>query len=197
MFNANSKELIICYCYFIPLCHFMNSVLYLSCPISPLQGRPAHLLLLLLLLPPVGAGVPQGEQRGAGPRHHRGHDHGGVGLQSVLLVPVQRVHHQAAAVLAVPVGGVQQLAYLGGARGLVHHQLVVLAHQQAAGEEGVQALVQARLRHVLHDLLTARRHPAAHGALLRARRRWLENQGWVWSPWGWERGHSVNEIQSI
>jgi uncharacterized protein YcgI (DUF1989 family) len=47
-------------------------------------------------------------------------------------------------------------------------------------------LVQASLRHVLHDLLAARCHPAAHRALLGPRgiSCCLMNQCRVWSPWG-------------
>lgn len=77
--------------------------------------------------------VRGGEERsaGAGVRRWRWCWGGEVwkGLQAHLLVLLKLPHHHPAKLLAVALAGVQQLANFGGARGLIGHQLVVLAHQ--------------------------------------------------------------------
>lgn len=97
---------------------------------------------------------------GEGRLLRRGAELGGIGLQAQLLVVLELADNHATELLAVAVTGVQQLAHLGRARGLVDHQLVVLAHQQLTGQQRVQALVQARLRHLTHHLLPPTRDPA-------------------------------------
>lgn len=92
-----------------------------------------------------------------------GADLGWVRLQPPLVVVHQLAHDDPAEVLVVLVAVVQQLADLGGARGLVDHQFVILAHQHGAGEQRVQALVQARLRHLENNVLAPHGDPAGDG----------------------------------
>lgn len=89
----------------------------------------------------------------------------GVRVQAHLLVVEQLADDNAAEVLVVFVAVVQQLADFGGARRLVDHQLVVLAHQHGASQQRVQALVETGLRHLGDDLHAPHGDPAADGAL--------------------------------
>ncbi len=121
---------------------------------------------LRLLLHVPGDIVGHGQRRRAGEEAcGRGADFNRVRLQPHLLVVVQLADDNAAEVFVVSVTVVQELADLGGARGLVHHQFVILAHQHGAGQQGVQALVQTGLRHLGDDLLTPRRDPLGDWAM--------------------------------
>lgn len=89
----------------------------------------------------------------------RGADFRRVRLQAHLPVVAQLADDDAADVFAVPVAVVQELAYLGGARGLGNDKLIILTHQHGLGQQGVTGLVQTGLRHLLDDLLAPRRDP--------------------------------------
>lgn len=94
----------------------------------------------------------------------RGADFRWVRLQAHLLVVVQLADDDAAEVFIVSVTVVQELAHLGGARWLVYHQFVILAHQHGAGQQGIQALVQTGLCHLGDDLLPPCRNPLSNWA---------------------------------
>lgn len=118
---------------------------------------------LPLKVPVVAVGRGEGRHGGHGGRDGRA-DLGRVRLQPSLVVLHQLAHDDPAEVLVVLVAVVQQLADLGGARGLVDHQFVILAHQHGAGEQRVQALVQTSLRHLEDDVLAPRGDPVGDGA---------------------------------
>lgn len=107
-----------------------------------------------------GETARHGQWRSA--RNHdsgRGADFRRVRLQTILLVVKQLADDDAAEVFAVPVTVVQELADFGGAGGLVPYQFVILTHQHGAGQQGVQALVQTGLRHLIDDRLAPGRDP--------------------------------------
>jgi len=109
---------------------------------------------------------------GHGQRRRTG-DHGcsgGVDLRRVwlqphLLVVQQLADNDVAEIFVVSVTVVQELADLGGARGLVKHQFIILSHEHGASQQCVQALVQTSLRHLRDDLLTLCGNPVGYGAL--------------------------------
>lgn len=119
--------------------------------------------------PPPPLQVPDvaghGEQRRQVGR--RAADLGRVRLQARLLVVVQLADNDATEVLVLPVAVVQQVAHAGRAGGLVAHQLVILPHEHGAGQQGVQALVEAGLRHLVHNLLPPGGDPGGDGAVRR------------------------------
>lgn len=115
---------------------------------------------LRLLLHVPGDIVGLGQRRRAGEEGcGGGADFSRVRLQAHLLVVVQLADDNAAEVFVVSVTVVQELTDLGGARGLVHHEFIILGHQHGAGQQGVQALVQTGIRHLGDYLLTPRRDP--------------------------------------
>ena len=89
----------------------------------------------------------------------RGADFRWVRLQTILLVVVQLADNDTAEVFVVSVTVVQELAYFGGAGGLVPYQFIILTHQHGARQQGIQALVQTGLRHLVDDRLAPCRDP--------------------------------------
>lgn len=113
-------------------------------------------IVLCLLLHVPGEAVGHGQRWCAGDqRCGRGADFRRIRLQAALLVLVQFADDDAAEFFVVFVTGVQKLADLRCARQLVDHQFVILSHQHVAGQQGVQALVEASFCHLGDDLLTS------------------------------------------
>lgn len=100
-----------------------------KCSVKLAQSICWIVCIVLLLLHVPGDVVGHGQRRCAGEEGcSRGVDFSRVWLQAHLLVLVQLADDNAAEVFVVSVTVVQELADLGGACGLVHHQFVILPH---------------------------------------------------------------------